>query len=177
MNIGSRSPSRLAVGGTALALIPVLALAACSGNSPERTGAASTATGAARPAASSAAAAASGRTKGGTVKIPRYVAADNVRRDVSATGCVRAGSRGWRLKGTATNTSSSSRAYSIVVDFVTVRGDTVLDTKLLNVGPVAPKSAVHWSVTGAAGHRNVTCVIRQALTRSPSRGTHDESRT
>jgi hypothetical protein len=110
------------------------------------------------------AAAASGNgTKGGTVKIPKYVAAKNVRKDVSATGCVRAGRQGWRLKGAATNTSSSSRAYSIVVDFVTVKGDTVLDTKILNVGPVAPESAVHWSVTGAAGQRHVTCVIRQAL--------------
>jgi hypothetical protein len=164
MNIGSRSPRRLAVGGTALALLPALALAACSGSSPARTGAASMTTG----AASSVAAAASGSrhgAKGGTVKIPKYVAKDNVRKDVSATGCVQAGSRGWRLKGTATNTSSSSLAYSIVVDFVTVKGDTVLDTKLLKVGPIAPKSAVGWSVTGAAGQRHVTCVIRQALIR------------
>jgi hypothetical protein len=99
----------------------------------------------------------------GGVKIPKYVAADNARRFVSTTGCVQVGSRGWRLSGTATNASSSSRAYSIVVDFVTVTGDTVLDTKLLNVGPVAPKSAVGWSVTGAAGQHHVTCVIRQAM--------------
>jgi hypothetical protein len=168
MNLGSRSPRRLAVGGTALALLPALALAACGGSSPARTGAASMTTEAARPAASSVPAATSGSrhgAKGGTVKIPKYVAKDNVRKDVSATDCVQAGSRGWRLKGTATNTSSSSRAYSIVVDFVTVKGDTVLDTKLLKVGPIAPKSAVGWSVTGAAGQRHVTCVIRQALIR------------
>jgi hypothetical protein len=164
MNRGSRFPSRLAVSGTALALLPTLALAACSGNSPARTGTAPTATNAARSAASSVAAARSGSgTEGGTVKVPRYVAADNARKYVSTTGCVQVGSRGWRLSGTATNASSSSRAYSIVVDFVTVTGDTVLDTKLLNVGPVAPKSAVDWSVTGAAGQHHVTCVIRQAL--------------
>ena len=165
MNIGSRSPRRLAVGGTALALLPALALAACSGNSPARTGAASMTTGAARRSVAAATSGSRHGAKGGTVKIPKYVAKDNVRKDVSATGCVQAGSRGWRLKGTATNTSSSSRAYSIVVDFVTVKGDTVLDTKLLKVGPIAPKSAVGWSVTGAAGQRHVTCVIRQALIR------------
>jgi len=162
MNIGSRSPSRLAVGGTGLALLVALALAACSGSSPARTGAASTATGV---AGSVAAATSEIGTKVRTVKIPKYVATDNVRKDVSTTGCVQAGSRGWRLNGTATNTSPSSRAYSIVVDFVTVTGDTVLDTKLLNVGPIAPKSAVDWSVTGAVGQHHVTCVIRQALTK------------
>jgi hypothetical protein len=165
----SRFPSRLAVGGTTLALLPTLALTACSGNSPARTHAAAAATNAARSAASAVAAARSGSgtkagTKGGTVKIPRYVAAENVRRYVSTTSCVQVGG-GWRLRGTATNASSSARAYSIVVDFVTATGDTVLDTKLLNVGPVAPKSVVGWSVTGAAGQHHVTCVIRQALAR------------
>ncbi len=166
MNIDSRSPSRPAVSGAALALLLTLALAACGGNSAADKDAAPTAANAPRPAVSSVAAARPGSgTRAGTVKIPRYVAADNVRKYVSTTGCVQAGSRGWRFSGTATNASSSSRAYSIVVDFVTVTGDTVLDTKLLNLGPVAPKSAVDWSVTGAAGQHHVTCVIRQALAR------------
>ena len=160
MNIDSRS----AVGGTAVALLLTLPLAACGGNPAARTGAAAAAAKAARPAVSSVAAAkAASGTKAGTVKVPKYVAADNVRKYVSTTGCVQAGSKGWRLSGTATNASSSARAYSIVVDFVTTTGDTVLDTKLLTVGPVAPKSAVDWSVTGAAGQHHVTCVIRQAL--------------
>lgn len=170
MNTGTPSPSRLAAGGTALTPLLVvalaLALAACGGNSPARTGAGATATADARSAASSMAAVTAGDgTRGATVKIPKYVAARNVRRYVSTTGCTQAGRRGWRLSGTATNTWSSARAYSIVVDFVTVRGNTVLDTKLLNVGPIAPKSAVGWSVTGAAGQQHVACVIRQALTR------------
>lgn len=154
MNTGSRP----ADGGTALAplltLAIALALAACGSNS------ASTVTSAARPAAT-----VTSGTSGATVKIPKYVAADNVRKDVSATGCAPAGRRGWRLNGTATNPMSSSRAYSIVVDFVTVKGNTVLDTKILTVGPIAPKTAAGWSVTGAAGQRHVTCVIRQALSR------------
>lgn len=166
MNIGSWSRSRLAVGGTALTSLLVaalaLALAACGGSYAVRTGAASTATSAAGPAV---AVASGSRTKGAAVKIPKYVAADNVRKYVSTTGCTQAGRRGWRLNGTATNPASSSRAYSIVVDFVMVKGDTVLDTKLLTVGPIAPKSAVGWSVTGAAGQQHVACVIRQALTK------------
>lgn len=166
MNNGSRSRSRLAGGGNTLAPLLViaagLALAACGGHSPARAGAAATATAAARPAVTVMS---GSGTKGATVKVPKYVAADNVRKDVSTTGCAQAGSRGWRLNGTAINPSSSSRAYSIVVDFVTVKGNTVLDTKLLTVGPIAPKSTVGWSVTGAAGQHHVTCVIREALAR------------
>jgi hypothetical protein len=153
MNIGTRSSSRLA--GAALAPFLALALAGCSGNSPAQATAASSATGAA-----SGAAPGSGNT-GRTVEHPAH--AGNVRRDVSAVSCAQAGSHGWRLSGTAANPSSSSRAYSIVVDFVTVKGDTVLDSRVLNVGPVAPESGVDWSVTGAARQRNVACVIRRVL--------------
>jgi hypothetical protein len=169
MNRGSSFPSRLAAGSTAAstaaAVLLTLALAACGGNSPARTEAAPTAASAASAASAAAAARPGSGTRPGTVKVPKYVAADNARKYISTTGCVQAGRSGWRLSGTATNTSAASRAYSIVVDFVTVTGDTVLDTKLLNVGPVAPKSAVDWSVTGAAGQHHVTCVIRQALAR------------
>jgi hypothetical protein len=156
MNIRSTALAPLLVVSLALTL------AACDASFPARTGASATATGTASPAV--AVTAGSG-TKDATVKIPKYVAADNVRQDVSAAGCAQAGHQGWRLNGTATNTLSSPRTYSIVVDFVTVKGNTVLDTKLLTVGPIAPKSAVGWSVTGAAGQHHVTCVIRQALSK------------
>ena len=61
------------------------------------------------------------------------------------------------------NTSSSRHGYSIVVDFVTREGDTVLDTKIVKVKPLAPGASARWSAVGAAGHENVACVIRQAL--------------
>jgi hypothetical protein len=157
MNIGIRSRSRLAVGVAALAVPLTFVLAARSGNSPAHTTAGSTTTGAASAAVSIA--------SGGTVKVPKYIAAHNVRKQVSTSSCVQVVGQGWRLNGTAGNPSSSSQAYSIVVDFVTAKGDTVLDTKILNIGPLAPKSAVEWSVTGAAGQQHVTCVIRQALTK------------
>jgi hypothetical protein len=166
MNIGSRSRSRRAVEGAALALPLAFALTACSGNSPANTSAASPTPAAAKSATPAAAAAPQRETTGEAVNIPKYVAADNVRKDVSTKGCMQVGRQGWRLSGTATNTSSSSRAYSIVVDFVTAKGDTVLNTKVLSVGPVAPKSAANWSATGAAGQQKVACVIRQALAKS-----------
>jgi hypothetical protein len=98
-----------------------------------------------------------------TVTVPKYEAADNVRQQVTATACARDGSQGWHLTGMATNTSSSRHGYSIVVDFVTREGDTVLDTKIVKVKPLAPGASARWSAVGAAGHENVACVIRQAL--------------
>jgi len=162
MATGGSRRSRLVIGGVAVAL--PLALSACSGGSPAGT---AVPAGAAAAAGNPAAAAVpQGVTNGQAVKVPRYVAADNARKDVTTTGCAQVGQAGWRLTGTATNTASARRAYSIVVDFVTPKGDTVLDTKVVSVGPVAPNSTVHWSATGAAGQGEVTCVIRQALAKA-----------
>jgi hypothetical protein len=94
------------------------------------------------------------------------VASKNARKQVTSSACVHEGTKGWDAKGVATNTSSSRRAYSIVVDFVTPKGDTVMDTKIVHVGTVAPKSSAPWSVVGAAGQRKIICVIRQALASS-----------
>jgi hypothetical protein len=96
------------------------------------------------------------------LKVPKYEADANARRDIATSGCVQAGGD-WKLNGEATNSASSARSYSVVVDFVKIKGDTVVDTKVITVGPVKPKSTVDWSTTGAAGAQNVTCVIRQAL--------------
>jgi hypothetical protein len=41
-----------------------------------------------------------------------------------------------------------------------------MDTKIVHVGTVAPKSSAPWSVVGAAGQRKIICVIRQALASS-----------
>jgi hypothetical protein len=63
------------------------------------------------------------------------------------------------------NASSSVHGYSIVVDFVSSKGDTVLDTKIIHVRRVAPKTSAHWAAIGAAARAHVSCVIRQALDR------------
>jgi hypothetical protein len=98
-----------------------------------------------------------------TVSVPAYNPAKNARQDVVARACV-SNSKGWSLSGTVTNPSGTTRGYSIVVDFITVPGDTVVATKLVNVPPLAPHASAKWSAAGAApGVHNLTCVIRQSL--------------
>jgi hypothetical protein len=98
-----------------------------------------------------------------TVSVPAYNPAKNARQDVAAGACVDS-NKGWSLSGTVTNSSGTTRGYSIVVDFITVPGDTVVATKLVNVPPLSPHASAKWSATGAApGVHNLTCVIRQSL--------------
>ncbi len=100
-----------------------------------------------------------------TVSVPAYNPARNARQEVVAGACVDGGSRGWSLSGTVTNASSARQGYSIVVDFITIPGDTVVATKLVTVSPIVPKATAKWSATGAApGVKNLNCVIRQSLT-------------
>jgi hypothetical protein len=148
----SISRRTLTTAGAAAVAVPALAaVAGCSASPAHPAAAAPPATAAAMPAPTP------------TVTVPKYEAADNVRQQVTATACARDGSQGWHLTGMATNTSSSRHGYSIVVDFVTREGDTVLDTKIVKVKPLAPGASARWSAVGAAGHENVACVIRQAL--------------
>jgi len=162
MKTGSRSRARLAVGGTIAALPIALLACACSSNSHAPAATAST-TPTVSAAAAAQAAADQGTGNHGRVSVPKYDAHENVRKDIATTGCVQDGQQGWRLSGTATNASSSVQNYSIVVDFVTPVGDTVIDTKVLHVGPVSPKATADWSATGAVGASKIVCVIRQAL--------------
>jgi hypothetical protein len=98
------------------------------------------------------------------VSVPPYNPALNAHHDVVAGTCVNGGSKGWSLSGTVTNSSSKPHGYSIVVDFVTLPGDTVVDTKVVDVATVSPASTARWQATGAApGKNNLTCVIRQSL--------------
>jgi hypothetical protein len=99
-----------------------------------------------------------------TISVPAYDPAKNARQDVVPGACVNGGSRGWSLAGTVTNSSPTKHGYSIVVDFITVPGDTVVATKLVTVPPLSPKASAKWSATGAApGVKNLTCVVRQSL--------------
>jgi hypothetical protein len=167
MNTTSRTRAWPAVGGVVATLPIALALSACSAGSPVPASTVSSAPASADQAVATAAGTHDQRPPtSASVKVPRYIAADNARKNVVAVGCAQDGQRGWRMSGTATNTSSSTLTYSIVVDFVTARGDTVVDTKVLRVGPVLPRETTRWSTTGAAGRSQVVCVIRQALARS-----------
>src|SRR5277367_187518 len=142
--------ARVALAGMAAA-VSVLA-AGCGGGSTA--------------AASGTGHAAAGSTPTPTPHVPKYVASKNARTAVAATGCKQDGAHGWLARGTVTNSAASARGYSIVVDFVTAKGDTVLDTRIVKVPPVAPKASARWSVLGAPGSARVSCVIRQALVRS-----------
>jgi hypothetical protein len=140
----------------ALAVLGVgaITLAACS-SGPSSSGSGTTTT--STPA---------GRFSGTTtsVSVPAYDASHNARQDVVAGSCTGNSSTGYTLKGTIQNSSTSSRKYSIAVDFVTKSGDTVMATRVLNVGPVAPHASTNWSTPAAGqGQPNLTCVIRQAL--------------
>ena len=154
--LSSRRTTRLAISGAAIVLPAAFALAGCGGSSPA----------ASAPAASRTATQAAASPAGVTapaVNVPKYVASENARQQVTASACRHVGRKGWLLKGTVTNSTSSARSYSIVVDFVRDKGDTVFDTKVVHVRRTGPGARRHWSVTGAAGHLSVTCVIRQAL--------------
>ncbi|MGD0375752.1 MAG: hypothetical protein ABSB01_14355 [Streptosporangiaceae bacterium] len=156
-------PARLAVSGVVIPMAVACALAGCGGSSPAASSPATSAT--SRAPAHSATSPTTGAAAP-SVTVPKYVAAENARKDVAASSCKHDGAKGWLLKGTLTNSSSSARSYSIVIDFVSSKGDTVLDTKVVRVRRVAPKASAHWSAIGAAGQANVTCVIRQALGRA-----------
>jgi len=150
----STNAPRLAIGSIAIAVSLAVALVGCSSSSAPAPKAAAPATG--YPSG----------TVVPAVAVPKYVAAENARKNVTASTCTDSGAKGWLIKGTATNSSTSPRSFSIVVDFVTRKGDTVLDTKIVRVPSVAPRATKHWSALGAPGQTKVLCVIRQALARA-----------
>jgi hypothetical protein len=96
----------------------------------------------------------------GVTTIP-YSPAKNARQDVTTSGPCTLTGTSWILSGTVKNSSRSARTYQIVVDFVTQPGFTVLDTKIVTTASVGPGASLPWDATGAAGHKNVACVIRQ----------------
>ena len=99
-----------------------------------------------------------------SVAVPKYDPAKNTRKDVVPGACTDGGSKGWSFEGTVTNSATTSRGYSITVDFITVPGDTVMATRVITVPPVAPRATAKWSVGGAVpGQTHLTCVIRQSL--------------
>jgi hypothetical protein len=133
--------------GIGLASVAMVMLAACGGGKPQ-----------ASPSTSTALAPQT------TVSVPPYNPAQNARHDVVAGACVDGGAKGWSLSGTVTNSGSTPRGYSIAVDFITVPGDTVMATKVVNVPTLQPHQSAKWLATGAApGVKNLTCVIRQSL--------------
>jgi hypothetical protein len=99
-----------------------------------------------------------------SVSVPTYNASHNARADVTSGDCTGNKTAGYVLQGMARNSATSSRTYSIVVDFITNPGDTVMATRIVKVGPLAPHKSAKWSTPASGqGHVNLNCVIRQAL--------------
>ena len=138
---------------SALAAAGGLALMGCS------TGSSSTPT--SSGSATTSAADAAGST---TVDVPPYDAAHNARPDVATGACTGNATTGWTLHGTVRNSTTTAHHYSIAVDFITMPGDTVQGTSVVNVGPVAPHATAKWSTPATAkGKSDLHCVVRQAL--------------
>jgi hypothetical protein len=116
--------------------------------------------------ASNGASGSNGSSNGTTtsVSVPTYNASRNARGEVTSGHCTGSKTAGYVLQGTARNSATSSRTYSIVVDFITHPGDMVMATRIVKVGPLAPHRSAKWSTPAAGqGHANLNCVIRQAL--------------
>jgi len=97
-----------------------------------------------------------------TIAVPTSVPYNpllNARADVTTELCLQ-GAHGWTLRGTVHNGRSYARRYQIIVDYTSIPGSTVLDTRFVNIAVVASHQSVSWSATGAAGLANVNCVIR-----------------
>jgi hypothetical protein len=152
------SKGRLPIAGGAV--IAVLALAACSSN------AAPAASGPASPKTTASTMASAAANPAASVHVPQYVADENARKAVVTGACTLDGKKGWRYQGHVTNTTKTAHRYSIVVDFVTTKGDTVKDTKVVHTASVAPGATAAWQATGAIGDSNINCVVREALDRA-----------
>jgi hypothetical protein len=103
-----------------------------------------------------------------TVPGPKQVPFDpakNARADVATLGaCTHASNNDWMLKGTVVNPHQASTGFTIVVDFVKLPGDTVLDTQIVNVPSVSFRHTAHWTASWKYPKNNITCVVRQAQT-------------
>jgi hypothetical protein len=102
-----------------------------------------------------------------TVDVPPYNAAHNAFPDVTTRACTGSAGTGWVLSGTVHNRASTTRSYSLAVDFITTPGDTVIATRLVDVRAVAPGTSKTWTTGPAAAqsHAALSCVVRQALWR------------
>ena len=93
-------------------------------------------------------------------KVVPFDPADNVRSDVAVTACAPAAGS-WVASGTVTN-PGATRSFRLVVDFTSVPGSTVLSSTVVTIPDVKAHSTVPWSASGARGHSDVACLLRQA---------------
>ena len=130
------------------ALGPLLALAACS-SSPSGNATTSTTTQAANRTPTSST----------TGVVPSYSPTENARPYVEQNTCSIIGGA-WVDKGTVDNSTQSPHGFTIVVDFVTAKGNTVMDTDVVHVGTVRPGKTAQWSATDPQDRAGLACIVR-----------------
>ena len=87
----------------------------------------------------------------------------NARADVSTNASCNIVNDKWVLEGVIVNSATFARKYQIIVDFVTTSGATVQATSILQVPRVESHATYNWTVSGAKGLINLSCVIRSVL--------------
>ncbi|MFZ0667617.1 MAG: hypothetical protein WAM97_17845 [Acidimicrobiales bacterium] len=87
----------------------------------------------------------------------------NARADVHQGAC-HVASGHWQMNGTVRNSSSGTKGFQIIVDFVTAKGDTIVSTAEISIASLAPNASATWAATGPKGNSDVACVMRQAQT-------------
>jgi hypothetical protein len=141
----------VALVGAALCLV----LAACSSPTHPKSSKASTTTTVVKKTKGST-------TVPGALQVP-FNPAKNARSDVIVQGgCTHDAKGDWVLNGIVQNPKHAPTGFSIVVDFVKLPGDTVLDTKIIKVKPVAYRQTAHWTASWTSSRKSLACVIRQA---------------
>ena len=104
----------------------------------------------------------SSTTLGTTTTLP-YNQHENARADVSTDAACMTVDGTWVLHGAIVNSAPVTRKYQIIVDFVTTSGATVQDTAILIVPRVRSHATHRWTITGAHGLTNLSCVITSVL--------------
>ena len=133
-----------------ICLLGVVGAGCSSGGSPTAKNSPSTTTSTSSPAA------------GDQTTIP-YSASKNARADVTISGpCLHEPNTDWVIHGTVDNRTTKATGFTIVVDFVSQPGNTVLDTQIVRVPTVAVHQSSPWGAAWPNAAVNVACVIRQA---------------
>ena len=85
---------------------------------------------------------------------------NNARVDMTTNGQCTLMNNEWVLSGSIKNSANFARKYQIIVDFVTVAGATIRDTKILEISAVHPGASVPWTISGGYDESNLMCIVR-----------------
>ena len=111
---------------------------------------------------SAAPASAPASTDGSQSAVPVFHADHNARKAVTVRSCLAHPAGSWTMAGSVSNQSGSTGKYTLVVDFVTVPGNTVVDTSVVHLNDVAPGASAHWQAEGGRANQRLACVLRYA---------------